>query len=273
MLEYLNQYFENRTGIISFNGKSFDVPLLQTRFIQNRTHSSLDMQQHFDLLHAARRIWKDDFGDCRLGTLESRVLGFRRVGDIPGEQIPQIYMDYLRFGEYQPLKPVIEHNRLDIVSLLALVIKISELIHDSDKLAFQQKQRVAQLFSATKKHQDASNIYRQARNEKAPSPYAQAEYLWEYGQSLKRAKDFVAAEKVWLEMVDLPHRSVEAMIELAKHFEHRLKDFKQALAFTERAIHKIQIRTELAIRTAKDEMLLAELNHRKTRVEEKLNKL
>ncbi|MFQ5630339.1 MAG: ribonuclease H-like domain-containing protein, partial [bacterium] len=120
MLEYLNSLTAGRKGIVSFNGKSFDIPLILTRFIANRMNPLIDSHEHLDLLHAARRIWKNDFGNCRLGTLEASLMGFERFEDIPGEEIPYMYMEFLRYGKTERLTPVLSHNKLDIASLLAL---------------------------------------------------------------------------------------------------------------------------------------------------------
>ncbi len=108
--------------LVTFNGKMFDVPLLETRFRLDRARFPLSDAPHLDLLHPARRLWKARLESCRLQVLESEILGVRRRGDIPGEAIPGIYFDYVRRRDAQAMARVFEHNRLDIVSLAALSV-------------------------------------------------------------------------------------------------------------------------------------------------------
>ena len=101
--------------IITFNGKSFDVPVMETRYAFHRLRSPLAGLRHVDLLHPGRHLWVGD--ESRLVSLERAVLGLRRVGDVPGAEIPGRYVAYLRGGDARPLAAVFEHNRLDLVSL------------------------------------------------------------------------------------------------------------------------------------------------------------
>ncbi len=108
--------------LVTFNGKMFDVPLLDTRFRLNRGSFPLADAPHFDLLHPARRLWKARLESCRLQSLEAELLGLRRSGDIPGEEIPQVYFDWVRRRDARMLARVFDHNRQDIVSLAALAV-------------------------------------------------------------------------------------------------------------------------------------------------------
>jgi uncharacterized protein YprB with RNaseH-like and TPR domain len=108
--------------LVTFNGKMFDVPLLETRYRLSRGRWPLEDAPHLDLLHPARRLWKARLESCRLVHLETELLRLRREEDIPGDQIPQVYFDYLRSRDARVLPRIFEHNRLDVVSLAALAV-------------------------------------------------------------------------------------------------------------------------------------------------------
>ncbi len=116
MLEALAEALEPCQGIVTFNGKTFDVPLLETRYALARMKSPLDRLIHFDALHPARRLWKLRLESCKLTDLEEAILGISREGDVPGSEIPAIYFDYLRTGDARGLQPVFYHNALDVVT-------------------------------------------------------------------------------------------------------------------------------------------------------------
>lgn len=114
-------------ALVTFNGKSFDWPLLATRYTLARQTLPVAAWPHLDLLHPARRVWKHRLPSCSLGALEAAILGVRRVNDVPGALIPDLYFRYLRDGDPRPLLPVLAHNEADIVSLAALLIHLGQL--------------------------------------------------------------------------------------------------------------------------------------------------
>src|SRR5262249_23063626 len=122
LLEALDQELRRFKRIVTFNGKMFDVPLLDARFRLNRGRFPLTDAPHLDLLHPARRLWKLRLDSCRLQSLEVELLGLRRVGDISGDQIPTIYFDWVRRQDARALARVFEQNRQDILSLAALAV-------------------------------------------------------------------------------------------------------------------------------------------------------
>ncbi|MEJ2049255.1 MAG: ribonuclease H-like domain-containing protein, partial [Calditrichota bacterium] len=130
MLKLVENNFGDFSHLITFNGKSFDVPLLRTRFVMNRMESSLDQLQHIDLLHASRRLWKRRLTSCDLQNLEFAILGQTRVNDIPGEMIPQLYFEYIRKRNANLLRDVLEHNYHDIVNLVLLTIHVAGVVND-----------------------------------------------------------------------------------------------------------------------------------------------
>jgi uncharacterized protein YprB with RNaseH-like and TPR domain len=102
--------------LVTFNGKSYDVPFLRDRANVHRVRVAMP-PRHLDLLHASRRRWRGELPDCRLQTLEMRICRRRRSGDVPGEQIPGLYHDFVRHGDPYRLVPVFHHNLLDVITM------------------------------------------------------------------------------------------------------------------------------------------------------------
>src|SRR5215831_17321695 len=144
------------TLLVTYNGKTFDLPVMETRWLFHRIPPPVESVRHFDMLHPARRLWRhrsdaggmdqaatrlrngapngDDGGCCRLGTLERVLCGVTRVGDVPGMEIPARYFRFLRSGDARPLEPVLDHNRLDLISLAAVAAHAVELVeHGSER--------------------------------------------------------------------------------------------------------------------------------------------
>jgi uncharacterized protein YprB with RNaseH-like and TPR domain len=111
---------------VTFNGRSFDAPFLNDRATLHRIALPAPAV-HFDLLHAARRAWRAALPNCRLGTLEAHILGRRRVGDVPGADVPDLFHHFVRTGQAGPLRPVLAHNRLDLVSATELLVRLAAL--------------------------------------------------------------------------------------------------------------------------------------------------
>ena len=116
LLRALNESLAGFEHLVTFNGKTFDVPFLQGRAVVHGVRLALP-PHHLDLLHASRRRWRGEFADCRLKTLESRVCRRHRVGDVPGEEIPGLYHDYVKHGDPYRLVPVFHHNLLDVITM------------------------------------------------------------------------------------------------------------------------------------------------------------
>ena len=131
-LSYLTELAKNREFLVTFNGKTFDIALLATRFVMNRLPDPLSDLPHLDLLHPSRRLVGHRLPNSRLGTIEEMVLKFYRDGDVPGSEIPQRYFDWLRYGDPRLMTEVFEHNRLDVISLAALALHLSSLIGPED---------------------------------------------------------------------------------------------------------------------------------------------
>lgn len=270
LLSHLDTELSSHDGLVSFNGKSFDIPLLATRFITHRLEPSLMLHEHLDLLHAARRLWKGDYGDCSLGTLERAVLGFDRGPDIPGEEIPWVYANFLRTGELTRLPEVIQHNRFDIVSLLALAVLIDRRVGQPADTATPRAElpRIARLYEQSRRPDDAATLYAILGEEGKMSEAERVDCLMALGRLLKRQRRYDQAEHAFQQVLRSSLAPIDAFVELAKHFEHRARDLDAALHFTKRALAKLE--TRLSLRpSAELSGSKQDLLHRQARLERK----
>lgn len=134
MLAALAEAIAGQEALVTYNGKAFDVPVLEARYSAVGLPSPFDRLIHLDLLHPVRRLWKRQLANCRLKSLEEQILGIERNGDVPGAEIPGIYFDYLRTGDACGLQPVFFHNALDIVSLAAAGTEMGRVLGDPEEL-------------------------------------------------------------------------------------------------------------------------------------------
>ena len=256
--------------VVTFNGKAFDVPLLETRYTLQRQRSPFPAD-HLDLLAAARRIWRLRLNSCRLANLEQAVLGVRRWDDVPGALIPDLYTDYLRSGDGRCLTPVFDHNALDVLSLVTLAGRLAQLHRDPwqaladdplDLLSLGRSfdhgraARRASDYAPAVPSEDGADCSRPVDSPAATSAdFSQ----WCYEQALaagitgrprelahlriaafaKRRGDFGAAQQAWLLLAEAAGDAAirqTALVELAKVAEHRERDPAAALRFVEQAL-------------------------------------
>ena len=212
--------------LVTYNGKAFDAPLLETRYRMARRRVPHQRLEHLDLLHAARRLWKLRLKSCRLVELETAVLGFERQGDLPGELIPYYYFDFLRTHDALRLVPVFHHNRMDILTLGCLTALVLAALGEPSRAPLAHPvdlYSLAAWVARIGKRESALELY--ARALRAGLPQAVEERaLWEKAALHKRGRDYTAAVALWQEL-DTP----EALEELAKYYEHRARDFSAAL--------------------------------------------
>jgi uncharacterized protein YprB with RNaseH-like and TPR domain len=248
LLAAVAAFFDEADLIITYNGKSFDMPVMETRWLFHRMEMPLSGVPHFDMLHPARRLWKPrvpaaasfDEGGCRLSALERALLGVRRVGDVPGHEIPSRYFRFLRSGDPRPLEPILEHNRLDLVSLAAVTARAVHLTHAGPDACRDHPEALAlgRVYERAGIMDRAERCYRHASG--SVSLDVRAEALYRLGLRLRRGRRFDEAAGVWRALVDLTGRArarrsdtavtlrqfaVEA---LAIHHEHRDCDLATA---------------------------------------------
>lgn len=267
MLTLLDELLADKVGLVTFNGRSFDVPLLNGRYVIQEMANPLAGLPHIDLLPPSRRLWRNRLGSCALSALEPALLGVQRTHeDVPGFLIPGMYHHYLRTGDARELVRVFYHNQIDMVSMVTLAARIMRLFaqpNDTDD--------AIDLFSLGKWQADmgltapAEQNLRRAVMGELPLDYFQ-QALARLGLLLKQNGRRDEATIVWQQIVSCTYDSVDAHVELAKHFEWHAKDLKQAVAWTKTAL-------KLAESWGRQgEMICEELVHRRDRLLRKINK-
>jgi uncharacterized protein YprB with RNaseH-like and TPR domain len=224
--------------LITYNGRTFDQPLLETRYRMNRTRPPFaKMAHHVDLLYGARRLWKLRYESCRLVDLETQVLGFERQGDVPGSLIPFLYFEYLRTRQAGRLQPVFEHNAIDILTLACLTGIVPQAFKDNSGLRHGSEiVGMARWLLKTGDPSEARTLFARAVDAGLPDELM-FRTLWEIAALDRKLGADEQAVAAWTELATArnPYR-VKALEELAKHAEHRAKDPVGALEWTRAAL-------------------------------------
>ena len=259
LLDGLAELAGGIAGIISFNGKSFDLPLIETRYLYHRQQTPFAGMPHVDMLHPARRLWRSEEDEaagvtasCRLSVLEQAVCGASREADVPGFEIPARYFNYVRSGDPGPLERVFEHNRLDLISLALLTAEASRLLDEGPAAARTAREALGlgRLYERGGLCDLARESYRIAAGigpaeagpceRRAAAAVTRAEALRCYAVLCRRQRRFGDAAEAWRRILDLrrcpPHIAREATEALAVHHEHRLRDPRSARQFALRSL-------------------------------------
>jgi hypothetical protein len=220
MLTQALAWIRDASHLVSFNGKSFDIPLLVTRYRLARIETTLSRLPHIDLLHRTRVAFRNNWPDCRLQTAEQYLLKLYRHDDMPGYLIPQLWADLLRRGETRGLRGIIEHNGADVLSLIALASMLGRAYaepgqSDADPLGIARAHRRA--------GNDATALLHLRDHGETLVDDAQLELAGLHA----RSGQWEEAVPIW---ESLAARGVaRAMERLAKYCEHRQRDFGAAL--------------------------------------------
>ncbi|HMZ07881.1 MAG TPA: ribonuclease H-like domain-containing protein, partial [Anaerolineales bacterium] len=267
MLEALIDFLAPCEGLVTFNGKSFDAPLLLTRYSLHRIPSPFKEYAHIDLLPLARRLWRDRLPSRALKYLEEHVLGFTRSSEeVPGYEVPWLYFDYLRTGDARPLGGVFYHNAMDVVAMAALLGHVSELLadpyngtveHGLDFIA------LGKLFEDLGHWDEAARLFERGLElglEEADFGVA----VKRISVLQKRRGDLSRAVELWEAAAKQGH--IYAFVELAKYYEHNQRDIKASLKWAGAARKKAE-KADLPayIRTH----WLQEIDHRLERLQRK----
>jgi hypothetical protein len=238
-LSRLAEYLARFDVLITYNGKSYDQPLLETRFRMARARHPFDRMEHLDLLFGARRLWKLRLESCRLVDLENRILGVERQGDLPGEMIPYVYFEFLRTQEAFRVVPIFHHNAIDILSLACLTAIVpfafrspedAPLRHGPDLIG------LARWVEQAGRREEALSLFRRAVDMGLPDDLL-FRTLWDIAVMEKRLGREEAALAAFAELAGSrnPYR-VRALEEVAKHYEHRERNYAMALETTRSAL-------------------------------------
>ncbi len=241
MLDLVAKFIKPYPTVVTFNGKTFDLPLLESRYVMVRQTSPFAGLDHLDLLHPSRQLWKLELENCRLQTIEQKILHFNRIDDVPGEEAPLIYFRYLRDGNPVPLQPVFKHNADDIISMAAVTYQLWRQFHAKDE----------DVSSGLIDHARGRILTNKGEPEMAAQAYQKA---LQGELSLGRRKDvlirlallqkrlgrwdeFEATLRQAIEMSDPFH--MLPFEELAKYYEHRKKDYAVAIETVSEAIRQL----------------------------------
>jgi len=226
--------------LVTFNGKAFDAPLLATRFITHGWRFPLANVAHLDLLHLARRLWRDRLPNRALGNLEVEILGLPRTSDdIPGWLIPEMYFDYIHTGDARPLANVFYHNAVDVISMVSLLDHIAYLLDDP---IHAQIDHALDLFAITRLYdelgrwEEAIPLYRLAI-QRLEEDINRQEAIRRLSLLFKRRGEWESALELWQQAAEA--QQLYAYEELAKYHEHNSRQHHEALHWTLTALELV----------------------------------
>jgi hypothetical protein len=253
---------------VTFNGKYFDVPLLNTRYITNGEFCILNDAAHVDLLPLARRLWRDRLPSRALGYLEEHILGaLRNQEDVPGWLIPSLYFDYLKTGNALPLRSVFYHNAMDILSMAALLNHMTSVLENpfdgrvSDALDIIA---IGKFYEDLGELEFAAKCYTTGLSHDLPEE-ARRDTEIRFSLMEKRRENLTVAVEIWSEAAR--RKEIYAFVELAKYYEHRARDHSLALHWTQTALELLETRDFPPIERLRWK---PELEHRRVRLTRKL---
>jgi len=264
LLSALSEHLREFEVMITYNGITYDQPLLETRFRMARQRPPFSSLEHLDLLFGARRLWNLRFDSCRLMDLENRILGVEREGDLPGELIPYVYFEYLRKREMLRLIPVFHHNAVDILTLACLTAIVPRAFHPPEQAQLSHGAEMvglARWWRQAGQHENALGLFRQAVDRSLPDDLL-FRTLWDIAALEKKLGREQAALPILTDLAKSrnPWRAA-ALIELAKYYEHRERNYSVALEMTRHALEleptealrrrAARLETRLASKTAR----------------------
>jgi len=271
LLFALAERIAERPVLVTFNGKSFDWPLLETRYRMSRKLPPPVPRAHLDFLHPARNLWRLRLGSVRLSELERHVLGWERGVDMLSGLIPQIYFDYLRGGPPDRLVPVFHHNQMDLRGLAALSSRILSLFSDAENLG----QDGLELFGVSRvcekrgENTRARKLYEKSIASVLPSETDRAARR-SLARLAKREGDFNLACDLWEGALGNSRHGYEAYEQLAIYYEHNARNPEQARQVVRRAIDELRRANQIGdIATSAYREIKARFDHRMARLERK----
>jgi len=221
-------------SIVTYNGKAFDLPLVETRFALHRTPCPLRGLPHLDFLFSARSLWKHKYDSCRLFNLAQQIVQAERSEDIPGAEIPIRYFQYIRNGDFSLIDPILYHNQEDLLSLLGVVVAGAVLVERNREAAERGEADAMDLYGVAKLFERAGDVATSAalleralaggRGLTAEVSHVARKKL---SHHFKKNKDWDKALSFWQEMA--AGEEVDCFRELSMYFEHTAKDYGEAI--------------------------------------------
>jgi uncharacterized protein len=237
LLAGLSEFMDGMKAVVTYNGKSFDIPLLNTRYTMMGMTSPFEEIDHFDLLPLARRLWRIRLESRTLGNVESKILGVSRgEEEVPGYMIPEMYFKYLKTQDARPMSGIFYHNAIDILSLAGLLSHMAFLLYDPHSDSIDHNEDIvalARFFEFIDDIPQAEILY-----QRALAQNLEDDLYWDtlerFSFLLKRKDDWETAIPLWEKAAD--HQCLYAFEELAKYYEHHTKDLKEARHWTVKAL-------------------------------------
>ena len=281
LLQELAARVVERPVLLTFNGKSFDWPLLENRFTMTRSIAAPKPAAHLDLLHPARALWKLRLGSVRLVELERRVLDVRRLGwhrddDVESALIPEHYFDYLRGGPPEPLVGIVRHNQMDLRGLGALFGKINAMLSESAGIL--EECESLDLFGLSR------FLQRRGEAVRAQSACAQALAIGlpadvrpraqrELALIAKRRGEYERAAEIWEEMLADSQDEVHACEQLAIYYERQGKNIQRAMEYAKLGITRLKRQRGASLRGSRDPYFAARCARLENNFRERLARL
>jgi uncharacterized protein YprB with RNaseH-like and TPR domain len=241
LIRELGQFFAQMDfrSVVTFNGKAFDLPLLETRFILHREVLPLSGLPHLDFLFSARSLWSHKHESCRLYHLAQQILEADRAEDIPSAEIPHRYFEFLRTGEFSLIEPILYHNQEDLLSLLGVVISGAAVFSEEKEGELEPAADAMDLFGAAKllertgESERSAQFMRRALEGRLSQEIAVLAKM-KLASHFKKNRDWAKAISLWQEMK--PLNQVTCYRELAIYYEHRERDYKKATQIAEEGL-------------------------------------
>lgn len=274
-LVYLAALLDRFTHMVTYNGRSFDWPVLKNRFVLHRIQTPRE-PAHLDFLYAARSLWSRQLPSCRLVTVEEQKLGIIRGHDVPGAEAPERYRQYLSSQRAQDMEDVFIHNERDIVTLAVLAVHVQRLLSGNMRAApgtlAEDEVRVAIWLDKLNLRARARSVLDEALRRANQLGRAQ---LLEAAALCKKWHDYDQAAHLWRTYCQQSSGSLQALeplIELAMYYEHRKRDIETALYWSIQARTLLERRLSLGRRPSSDRALMHQIDHRLERLRRKIDK-
>lgn len=277
MLTYLLERMKDKSHLVSYNGRTFDWPVLANRFILNGWRKSGQPPGHLDFLHPSRALWRKTLPSCRLSAVEEARLGVRREEDVPGSLAPTLYFQYLSDGNPEHLQGVYAHNEKDILTLASLSVHFGRLLDgEGDEESSMESEELFRTAAWLEQHgltEVAERLFeRLTEREEA----GEAGWRLPLAARYKKAGRLERALPLWRKFADAAEEAaapaIEAHVELAMYYEHRDKQLLMALTYAEKALELAVRRGVLARDKAKRDAERAALQHRIARLRNKVSR-
>lgn len=278
MLTWLSGKFQGVTHLVTYNGRSFDWPVLESRFILNGWRRKGPAPGHLDFLHPSRALWRNTLPSCRLGTVEEQRLGIARGHDVPGALAPELYMRFLQDGDPSHLHGVFIHNELDVLTLSSIAVHFGHLLGGRLGSAVpvpvdaEERFRTGVWLERHGRADEARRLYDLLAEDAAlETVHGRTDWQLSLAAKYKRMGHWARALPLWeqaaaeAEAARLPR--LDAHLELAMYYEHRAKDYEAALNHASKALTLFQ-RRRSAMRSSS-----AASSEEKARLERRVDRL